>query len=589
MNPHACIASQAGPRPAENRRRSLSGSTPPDRAACLRRFVAALPSSLVGSGQWVRLLAVCAALLSEQWWAGRQCQAGEGPAGQSVADATPLQVTVRAARSSPQMISVPLNQGVLVDFNLPVREVRVANPEVADVTATTPKQILVNGKSFGATQLLVTAEGGVQQTFTVAVDVDLERLQASIRTLVPRAQVSVSALLDAIVLSGTVPDVESAERVMQIASVYSPQVINQMRVAGVYQVLLRCTVAEVNRAATRQLGFNGWMAGDDFKDAFLVSQLGGINPVNISGASGYNASGTIPFGTGEMSLGTAATLSLGFPRVQMQVFIQALRENGLLRVLAEPNLVTVSGQEASFLAGGEFPVPVPQGGQNNAITIEFREFGVRLRFTPTVLSNQLIRLHVTPEVSEPDFSTAVQISGFAVPGLVQRRVDTVVELAPGQTFAIGGLLSERSRASASKVPALGDVPVLGALFSSVSYQREESELVVLVTPELVAPLNPGQVAHVPGADHIAPNDWELFGLGQIEGQAGSQGGVPQPSEQRCRNRSQTDEVPGGKAAVGAGAGGPRPTEYWGSTGKPVGSTVLRLRGPIGPAGADEGT
>jgi pilus assembly protein CpaC len=475
-----------------------------------------------------------------------------------------VQIQVHQSQSQTEVIPVAVNQGALVDFSVPVREVRVANPEIADVTATSPKQILVNGKSFGTTQLVVTADGGTQQVFTIAVDLDLKRLEASIRTLVPRAQVKVSGLLDAIVISGTVPDAESAERVMQIAGIYSHAVINHMRVAGVYQVLLRCTVAEVNRTATRQLGFNGWMAGDNFKDMFAVSQLGGINPVNIGAAGDSLVTAKVPFVTDQSGLPLSATptLSLGFPRVQMQVFIQALRENGLLRILAEPNLVAVSGQEATFLAGGEFPIPVPQGGQNNSITIEFREFGVLLHFTPTVLSDNLIRLKVAPEVSEPDFSTAVSIGGFVVPGLTQRKVDTVVELGPGQTFAIGGLLSERTRATSSKVPALGDVPVLGALFSSVYYQSNESELVVLVTPELAAPLNPDQVTYLPGANHIPPNDWELFGLGKSEGEGN------------------------GAKTADAGADPARPgctTERYGN------SAPARLHGPVGPASGDEGT
>jgi len=473
--------------------------------------------------------------------------------------ATPVQITVRTTQPSPQVIALALNQGALVDFNVPVREVRVANPQIADAIAMAPRQILINGKAYGTTQLLVTVDGGQQQAFTVTVDLDLERLQASIRSLVPRANVAASALLDSVVLSGTVPDTESAERIVQIAEVYSKNVINHMRVAGVQQVLLRCTVAEVNRAATRRLGFNGWMAGDDFQDVFAVSQVGGINPVDISGVAGAPVTRAIPFATGNMQVSQATTLTIGFPRVQMQVFIQALRENGLLQVLAEPNLVTISGQEAAFLAGGEFPIPV---AQRDSVTVEFREFGVRLKFTPTVLSNDLIRLRVAPEVSEPDFSTAVQIAGYSVPGLIQRRVETVVELGPGQTFAIGGLLSEKTRAISSKVPALGDLPVLGALFSSVEYQTNESELVVLVTPELVAPLNPQQVAYVPGTDHIAPNDWELFALGQLSGQGkpGQGDRPPARSNWPARAAELYDEP-----------------------------AALHLRGPIGPASGDEGT
>ena len=476
------------------------------------------------------------------------------------APAAEVQFTVRRAPQRREMITVPVNQGVLVDFSQPVREVRVASPEIADVSVLSPKQIMVEGKTFGTTQLLVTINGGRQQVFTVAVDLDLERLQAGIEQNVPRAKVKATGMLDTVILTGTVPDAQSAERIMQIADIYTQRAVNQMNVAGVQQVLLRCTVAEVNRTATRELGFNGWIAGDNSPDIFGISQLAGINPVNIGAAADANVTGRIPFLTDQngLPLSTTPTLSFGFPRVQMQIFIQALRENNLLQVLAEPNLVTVSGEQAHFLAGGELPIPVPQ---RDSVTIEYREYGVRLNFTPTVLSDDVIRLRVAPEVSEPDFSTAVQLGGFVVPGLTQRRVETVVELGAGQTFAIGGLLSERARAVSSKVPALGDIPVLGALFTSVSYQSAESELVILVTPELVEPLNPGQVAYVPGGEHIPPNDWELFGLGQIEGK-----GDPQATESTTGTAD---------AARGARITAP--------------PTALRLRGPIGPAGANEGT
>jgi pilus assembly protein CpaC len=472
-----------------------------------------------------------------------------------------VQITVRQTQSQTQAqtINVALNQGALVDFSVPVSEVRIANPAIADVTVTSPRQILVTGKSFGNTQLIATVDGGQQQIFTVAVDVDLQRLQAAIRSIAPRAKVQATAMLDSIVLNGTVPDTDSAERVLRLANVYSQQVVNQLKVAGVYQVLLRCTVAEVNRQATRRLGFNGWMAGENFKDMFALSNIAGINPSNIGAAGGYLASNRIPFATAQdgIPVGSAPTISFGFPNAQMQIFIQALRENGLLKVLAEPNLVTVSGQEANFLAGGEFPIPVPQGGDSDAVTIEFREFGVRLRFTPTVLSDDVIRLQVTPEVSEPDYSTAIMIGGYAVPGLSQRRVDTVVELGPGTTFAVGGLLSERTRATSSKVPALGEIPVIGALFASTSYQSSETELVILVTPELVSPLTPDQVTYLPGLAELAPNDWELFGLGQLEGGAVPKAGDAEPAPAPARR-------PSGNAAL------------------------LPLRGPVGPAGGAEG-
>jgi pilus assembly protein CpaC len=490
------------------------------------------------------------------------------PADRGATQPADVQFTISRVAGEGQLIRVPVNKAVLVDFNVPLREVRLAKPDIAEVAAISPKQILVTGKAFGSTQLIVWLDEQQQRVFDVAVDLELDRLLLSIRTAVPRARVSAHALLNAVVLTGTVPDADSAQRVMEIASVYSANVMNHMRVAGVQQVLLRCTVAEVNRSSVRQLGFNGWIAGDNFHDMFMVNQLDGINPVNMGGLANFAPIGgqhapAIPFGTDRqegLPLRSRPTLSFGFPRVQMQIFIQALRENGLLRVLAEPNLVTISGQEADFLAGGEFPVPVPD---EDGVTIQYRKFGVQLRFTPTVLSEDVIRLTVAPEVSEPDFSTAVTVLGTTVPGLAKRRVDTVVELGSGQTFAIGGLLSERVRGVSRKVPALGDIPVLGSLFSSVDYQTDQSELVVLVTPELVEPVSPDQITYVPGANHVAPNDFELYLLGNLDGASGD--GRP-----ALRPRiNHTWPV--------------RPSELYGS------AAPLRLRGPLGPAGMEEGS
>ncbi|MBL8879018.1 MAG: pilus assembly protein N-terminal domain-containing protein [Phycisphaerales bacterium] len=368
-----------------------------------------------------------------------------------------VQIKISDVSAADRVIRVPANKAILVDFNVPLREVRITKPEVAEVNAISPKQILVTGKSFGVTQLITWVNENEQRVFDVAVDLELDRLAASIRLAAPRAQVKAYSVMDSVVLTGSVPDADAAKRIMDIAAIYSKSIVNQMRVGGTQQVLLRCTVAEVNKRAVRQMGFNGWVAGDNVRDAFFANNLDQINPANIGAAADSPVNLRIPFLTGEDGIPVTPnpTMLFGFPRVQMQIFVQALRENGLLRVLAEPNLVAVNGQQATFLAGGEFPIPVPQGGNNNGITIEYREFGVRLRFTPAIIGENVIRLNVEPEVSEPDFANAVTVQGFTVPGLVQRRVQTVVELGNGQTFAIGGLLSERVRA----VSALRGAPL----------------------------------------------------------------------------------------------------------------------------------
>ena len=474
----------------------------------------------------------------------------------------PVQVSVRDVETEGQLIRVPVNKSVLVDFSVPVREVRLAKPEFAEVSAITPTQILLSGKSFGTTQMIVWVDSDDQQIFDVAVDLDLDRLMASFRTTVPRAQVRAEALLDAVVLTGRVPDARSAEHIMAIAGLFSTRVINQIQVAGTQQVLLRCTVAEVNRSAVRQLGFNGWLAGDDMRDMFFLSNLNGLNPANIGAPAGSLVTADIPFVIGDDGIPVtgATTLSFGFPRVQMQVFVQALREDGLLRVLAEPNLVAISGEEASFLAGGEVPVPIVT---DERIKIDWKQFGVRLNFTPVVIAEDRIRLLVAPEISEADFTNAITVSGNTVPSFNTRRVETVVEIGSGQTFAIGGLLSERTRAVSRRVPGLGDIPMLGTLFRSVDYQLNETELVVLVTPELIEPVSPNQVTYIPGETYVAPNDFELFLMGELEGQSGHEVPALRPRV------NQTWPV--------------RPSELYGP------AAAMQLRGPLGPTGLEEGS
>lgn len=475
-----------------------------------------------------------------------------------------LEVTISDVASAGRLINIAVNKSVVVNFNIPVRLARVAKSEIAEVAASSPTQLIITGKSFGVTQLIVWSNEEHQNIFDVAVNIELERLQASIRTIAPRARVKAHAVMDSVVLSGIVPDSTTAESIMQIADIYSPRVLNQMRVAGTQQVMLRCTVAEVNRSATRQIGFNGWAAGDHFRDMFAISNINGINPSSIGAPEGASVTASIPFLIGQNGIPVTGspTLSFGFPRAQMQLFVQALREDGLLRVLAEPNVVAISGQEATFLVGGEFPIPVPQ--RDSAITISYRKFGIQLTFTPTVISEDIIRLKIAAEVSEPDLSNAVSFGGFTVPGLAQRIVKTVVELGNGQTFAIGGLLSERVRGITRKVPGLGDIPVLGQLFSSSEYQTDQTELVILVTPELVEGVSSEQVTYIPGSTMLQPNDFEFFLLGKLDGMPGEGAPILTPRVHH--------EWPA------------RPADVYGGSQ----DLSLKLRGPLGPAGYEEG-
>ncbi len=476
-----------------------------------------------------------------------------------------FRATVLDVSANHQRITIPINRSVIIETTAEAERADVVARQIADVQVVSPTRMLITGTSFGTTNVILTGPGGKENVIEVAVELDLSQLNTAIREIDPQSDARATSVRGNILLVGTVSSAERARRVVELADLFMPmaaqgaattRVQNHLEVAGEQQVLLRCVVAEVSRAAARELGINGFLAGENFRDAFLVNQLGGINPINMGAAASAPITQNLPFFTDEngIVLTQNPTLSLGFPRVQTQLFIRAMADNQLLAVLAEPNLVAISGETASFLAGGEFPIPVPQGNQQ--VTIQFREFGVRLNFTPVVRGHQLIRLRVAPEVSELDFTTSVQIEGFVVPGLTSRATETTVELGSGQTIAIAGLLNEQMRGLSSQVPGIGDVPVLGALFRSTNYRRSLTELVVLVTPEIVAPLDAHQKVRLPSIEGV-PTDFQLYGLGLVE----------TPPGERC----------GGKPCRGVMTGdGTMPSE----------PDELSMHGPWGHAGED---
>ena len=441
-------------------------------------------------------------------------------------DAAQFRATVVDVSAESRRVSVPLNRSAIIETTVEVARADVVASHIADVQPVSPTQLLVTGKTYGRTNVILWDQSDEQYVLDVTVELDLQQLNEALSAIDPQSDAQARSVLGNIVLAGTVSSAERVQRMLELAGLFLPRaatgepltaVHNHLDVAGEQQVLLRCVVAEVTRSAMRELGINGFLAGDNVRDMFLVNQIGGINPINMGAAADALVNQRIPFLTGEdgVPLLDQTTLSLGFPRVQMQLFIRALSNNSLASVLAEPNLVAISGETASFLAGGEFPIPVPQG--NDQVTIEFREFGVRLNFTPVVRGHQRIKLRVAPEVSELDYTAAVQIEGFVVPGLTSRATETTIEIGNGQTIAIAGLMKEEVRGLASRVPGIGDVPIIGALFRSVNFQRSLSELVILVTPELVAPLDGHQPISLPMEERQDPDDFELYMLGLLEG------------------------------------------------------------------------
>jgi pilus assembly protein CpaC len=408
-----------------------------------------------------------------------------------------------AGSNKPQQIRLTLSHSQLMNVPFSVKRVSVGDPEVADVVVLTPRQIYILGKGLGGTNLLL--QGAEQQLMILEllVEADLSLLKEKFHALLPEENIQVHAAKDGIILKGEVSSVSVLSMALSIAEPFAPEkVVNLMQVGGLQQVLLEVKVAEVSRSTLNELGMNFQSI---VNDTFIFTNLGASLPTAFSLTSDLN-----PFDI-ETGISPSTNLILGTPRINLLSFIKALKENGLIKILAEPNLMTVSGQEATFLAGGEFPIPVPQSGASaGSISINYKKFGVQLKFTPTVLSSEKISLKVAPEVSEVDFTTAVQVGGFVVPGVTSRGVTTTVELMDGHTFAIAGMIRGDAKNIVTKFPILGDIPILGALFRSTSFRKDETELVILVTPRLVKSLGAADTVSLPTDRY---NDFEREMLG----------------------------------------------------------------------------
>lgn len=405
-----------------------------------------------------------------------------------------------------QKLTLVSGKSIVLRSAAPVSRVSIAAPEVADFLILSAYEIYITGKAAGSTNLTLWQNKKLVAIFDLEVGYDLSRLKQQMHEILPEEEaLRVISTNDSITLSGKISSAVNLSQAMALAKSYAPEgkVNNFVEVGGVHQVMLEVRVAEMGRSLTRRLGINfAAQKGDQFAVSLLgnLAQLqnaiSDVNPI-FSATSAVNA--LFRFDTGD---------------VTWTGIIDALKEDGLVKILAEPTLITLSGQSANFLAGGEFPVPVPQG--LGTVAIEYKPFGVGLVFTPTVLNKEKISIQVTPEVSELDFSTAVRIEGFVTPGISTRRASTTVELGDGQSFAIAGLLRETVLINVQKFPILGDIPILGALFQSKSFQRRKSELVIIVTPHLVKPLDMAKVS-LPTDFYVEPSATEFYLFGKVEG------------------------------------------------------------------------
>jgi pilus assembly protein CpaC len=424
---------------------------------------------------------------------------------------------VRINSANQENLTVTSGKSIILESRTPVKRFSIAAPQIADVLVLTPRQVYVTGRAPGVTSLSLWGEGDrLSAVFDVEVVPDVASLKEKLHKVFPdELDIQVTSTRNGITLSGVVSNGVSLSRVLSIAEAYAPpgregqpdkeKVINLLEVGGVQQVMLEVRVSEMSKTLARNLGINFSVVSASGKQ-FGLSLL---NNLTTLPASGFNPLGVNSSVNGILSfLGNGATWT---------VFIDALSEQDLVKVLAEPTLITMSGKRATFLAGGEYPIPVPQpSGTVALITIQYKTYGVGLNFTPTVLNNGRISMEVAPEVSELDFTNAISISGYIVPALTVRRVSTNVELADGQSFAIAGLLSEQVKETVKKFPLLGDIPVLGALFRSSQFQKDETELVIIVTPHLVKPVDMAKQT-LPTDRFVEPDDLEFYLLGYTEG------------------------------------------------------------------------
>lgn len=399
-----------------------------------------------------------------------------------------------------QPLHILVGKSVIINLQARLKRVLASNPAVIDTLVISPTQLVVEAKTAGNSTLILWDEPGTSRILDVNVDLDLTGLRTAVQKAYPNEPIQVQADQGRIILSGKVKAPAISDDLTKMAGIYSKEVVNSLALVErpARQILLEVKFAEVDRSKLQQLGINLFSTGAANTIGTTSTQQFG--PVSGSGGGPLQLNDTLtqPPPTGR-STSTAFGLTnllnvfLFRPDLHLGTTIEDLEQKNVLQILAEPNLLALDGKKASFLAGGEFPFPVVQGGVNvGAVTIQFRPFGVQLDFTGHIDPENNIRLLVAPSVSTLDFSNAVTLSGFTIPAISTRRAETEIELKDGQSFGIAGLLDQRVQAQLSKVPGIGDIPVLGGLFRSKSIKRDRTELVVLVTPHIVDPLSTGK-------------------------------------------------------------------------------------------------
>ena len=442
-----------------------------------------------------------------KFWAASVIGVAMATSGLSPVSAETLRVMQGAASSA---LNVPMNRAVVVESDVPFAELSIANPGIADISTLSDKTIYVLGKAPGRTTLtLLSPDGKLIANVEVQVTPDIGEFKERLQQILPGEKIEVRTANDGIVLSGTVSSTAKLDRALDLANRYAPErVSNLMTVGGTQQVMLKVRFAEMQRSVSKSLSASLALGSSDVQaetGTWLDGSNGLGNPVSVRP-------------------GTEGAVSIGFSAGSLEfgVLLEALESKGMVRTLAEPNLTALSGQEAKFLAGGEYPIPV---SDNDGITIEYKPFGVELNFTPVVVDGDVINLMINAAVSSIDPSISIGTdNGVTVNAFRRRETSTTVEMRDGESFAIAGLLQDDFRDLNGQVPWLGDVPILGALFRSSEYQRSQSELVIIVTPHLVTPSR-GEALALPTDRVRLPTERDLFLFGKTEKRAGAAGEV----------------------------------------------------------------
>ena len=419
------------------------------------------------------------------------------------AEAETLRVVKKGAATT---LDVPMNRAVVVESDVPFSELSIANPGIADISSLSDRTIYVLGKSPGITTLtLLDSTGRLITNVEVKVAADVTEFKERLRQILPGEKIEVRTANDGIVLSGTVSSTQRLQRALDLAERYAPErVSNLMSVGGVQQVMLKVRFAEMQRAVSKSLSASlGFSGGSGF------GVNGGIGSLNNQPSLTNSLNGNIPATNDNVG---AVLFGFNAGSVQVGLLLEALEQKGVVRTLAEPNLSALSGQEATFLAGGEYPIPVSQ--EDGVITIEYKPFGIELRFIPRVVDRDIINLELKASVSAIDPTNSITINGFSVSAFTRRETSTTVELRDGESFAIAGLIEDQFLDNAAQLPWIGDVPVLGALFRSSEYQRSQTELVIIITAHLVTPTRGDALAL--STDRVKPpSEKDLFLFGRV--------------------------------------------------------------------------